>query len=384
MKTTAFAMMLSVLILSSLVRPLSAADTTGPLQATSTATLASVLAPNASPLIERPEARKLGYFVVWSATIVAKPGDWIRAFVLGDVMVVVHRPSNQATVLELKNGNPLWNAKVGDRLERVIAAARLKEKILINTEGYMRIYEWDSGRLLAKQALAQRVSTAPVVVGESAVFGGINGMVFAHNIRVGDANWKYSLRKGVRTNPVNAGSNRVFVADTSGYYAMFMFDRPAPLWKGKTFGRISAQPVSSRLGVFFACEDHNIYSLDRAVGTDRIGWPYRTDKTLKADAQPILIDNYLFIRIPGRGLVAIDAARKKDLWAKDMSAKPVAMIKQGMLFDDSTRLLVIDPATGRKRNEASVSKLQEVIPGPKGSLFLLAPDGRVLRMDPLK
>jgi len=142
MKTTAFVLMLSVLVLSHPARSLWAADSIQPVQAAISATVASASAQNVAPeglLIEYPEARKFGSSFVWAAAITAKPGDWIRAFVLGDVMVVIHRPSNQATVLQLKNGNPLWSTKVGGRLERIIGASRQKEKILINTEGFMRV-----------------------------------------------------------------------------------------------------------------------------------------------------------------------------------------------------------------------------------------------------
>jgi len=384
MKYAAFALLLATLAPAAVFDTALAGETTKAISAAGSASLASASSQNAGAglLIEYPEARKLGYGVIWAASVVAEEGDWIRAWVLGDLVVVLQRPTNMVTVLSFKNGNPLWNKKIGSKLERVIAASRTKEHVMVNTEEFMKIFEWDTGDPVTTQRLSQRVLTAPVVVNDVAVFAGINGLVFGHNIRVGASNWKYRMRSGVYLDPVDGGNGRVFVADKSGHFAMFMSTRNRPLWQGRAFENITAQPVSNRLGVFIASEDHNIYSLNRAAGNDRVDWPYRTDKPLKTD--PTLIDNYLFVQIPGRGLVAIDAARKKDLWSNaNLKAKPVAVIKQGMLFNDTTRLLVLDAATGRKRNEASVSKVQNVIQGPKGSLILLSPTGRILRMDPL-
>jgi len=333
-------------------------------------------------LIEFPEARKLGFTVVWETTLTVPRGGWIRLFVLDDLVVVLQRPANTATILSLKTGNPIWNKQVGGKLDRVISAGRNKKHILINTQDKLKIYQADSGNLVTTQRLAQRVDTAPVIVGDKAVFGGINGLVFAHNVRDGAVDWKYQMQGEIHQNPISGGANRVFVATKNGEYAMFSIDRARPLWKGRLFGRISAQPVSSELGVFVACEDHNIYSLNLANGVAGIGWPFRTTQALKTD--PVLIDNFLFQMIPGRGLTAIDVTKDKTLWIRGMTAKPTVAIKHGILFNDKTRLIVIEPNTGRRRNEASTLEIQDIHKASKGTLILLSPTGRVLRMDPVK
>ena len=349
---------------------------------TSTAPKAATSLKPTGHLIEPYNARKIGYGLLWATSIGMQKNTTVRSWIFDNILILAEgEPANIVTAINVKNGTTMWRRKIGQSIHRIRGVARKDEIILVNTEAELRLFEAETGRLLNSQRLDQVVAGSPVISGDLAVFGGIHGKVFAHDIATGSPKWRYNVRGGIVSNPVDAQNNHVFVADSSGFYAMFLATNGKKLWDGKTFGKITTQAIASNLGLFIACEDHNLYALNKNDGRDRVGWPYRTQVPLRAN--PVILDRYLFLQIRGRGLVAIDAARRTDLWEKKTDARPVAIVREGLLLVDKNKLILVDVQKGNKLNEVSVKTLETAVPGPKRSLILISPGGRILRLDPL-
>lgn len=332
-------------------------------------------------LISANNAYKLGYNLLWAQTVpVNVRTEKLDSYIVGDKAVIVQSPTNVVTVLNIKSGRILWAKVVGRKLEPLLGVQRVKNRLLVNSDSVLYVFDAENGQRFGRQDLIEVVAAGPALVDDVAVFGGIDGTIFAHDLKTGDARWKYKVKAGLRTAPIGVGGTQVFVADNSGYYALFDAFKGERLWQGSTYGPITGQPIASNLGIIFPSNDHNLYALNRADGQDRLGWPYRTNVALKD--HPTLMGRYLFQVIPGRGLVTIDATRKKDLWVGDENAKPVGMNKKGLILQLKNRLQIVDPSTGEKLNEVAVQPLNAIKPGPDNSLILVSPKGRILRLDP--
>ncbi len=345
------------------------------------ASASSVGAKGDEPLINAVNAYTLGYNLLWSQILPVHPSvTQLEGHVLGELVVLIQSPTNVVTALDAKNGDLKWSRILGGVQERLLAATRREQQVLINSESSLYVLDADSGRVISKQRLYEVVNSGPAIVSDYAVFGGVEGTLYAHDLVSGDAAWQYKTKSGIFTSPVSAGSNQVFVADNSGYYALFDVLRRERLWQGRAWGAVVGQPLVTNVGILIPSVDHNLYAINRTDGLDRVGWPYRTEAPLRGS--PTLIGKFLFQVVPGRGLVVIDAAKKEDLWTTDASAVPLLINRKGLVVFGGDRLQVVDPANGQRLNEVAVRPLHRVLLGPKGSLILLSRAGRLLRLDP--
>jgi len=330
--------------------------------------------------IEPADAYRIGFNAPrWTTDLGLRDSDTLaEVAILGDVILCVDRPSNMVTSIRASDGAVLWQAKAGADTDLLFEPVRLGDEILINTETRLLRLSMDTGRTVGYSTLEAAVADRPVILGELAVFGGLSGRVFAHNTATGYSSWSRQMSAGIMVRPVAAGY-KVFVADSNGVYGMFDVAAGDSLWKGVTYGQISAVPVVSPLGVFVACEDQTMYALDRSSGKDR--WKYMASSPLKSP--PTVIKNTLFLPDPDRGLVALDAVAGGELWTrKDTSAAPITIAGGRLLLNDRTRLLALDPASGKSIAEVPVAPLKTVLLGPQGSLILVGARGRLVRLDP--
>ena len=149
-------------------------------------------------------------------------------------------------------------------------------------------------------------------------------------------------------------------------------------WKHKTWGAVTSDPVLTNQGIFMACEDHQLYSINRSTGQDR--WIYRTQVALKES--PVVIGNTVYLNVPSDGLVALDQATGSPLWKLSEIGKPFALQDQLLLIGRPRKIEVVEVASGKSVMEVPVTGLQTVLAGPAKSQILVASNGRIVRLDP--
>ena len=332
-----------------------------------------------APLINPLDAHKLGYASFWS-TDLSLPSDqrFSHAEVLGDTLVCVEVPSNVVTAIALRDGSTQWRRVIGKPAEKLFTPVRSDEFLLINSEQLLYTLEIDSGRLINTSQLESLVNHAPAVVGELAIYGGMNHRIFAHDIKAGYTKWAYQLTERVFARPAVFGEN-VFVADGNGVYAMFMAGVGELLWRGRTFARVSARPVMSPMGVFVAGEDHSVYALHMANGRDR--WIYHTTQPLKKS--PWIFGNTVFLSLPERGLVAIDTRSGMDRWVLPFEMEIIGQIEDTVLAYTAQQLVKLKINNGLVLTEAPVEPIWKVLQASGNRLILISPTGRILLLNPL-
>ncbi len=331
--------------------------------------------------IEPFDALELGYVTRWVADLNLPKSQTIRHITVLEelgLVVTIERPTNLVSGIALRDGKVLWRQVVGNVQESLHPAQAVNEtQLLVNSETRVYLLSAADGRVEGISDLQSTVISSPAIFGDFAVFGGRNGVVFAHDIRAGFSKWSYKLTASILTGPVASGSN-VFVADSAGAYAMFDGNDGTLLWRNRTWGGVTAQPAVSLSGIYVACRDRSLYAFNRIAGNDV--WIYRTTVPLTDDPKPL--GRLILQPVPGQGLHAIGAADGELKWTYPDAISPVKLVGDNMLFMAPGKLLLLDAEDGQVAKELPTKPLKALVNGPDDALILITPKGTMMRLDP--
>lgn len=333
-------------------------------------------------LIEPVDALKLGYSIDWVTHLnITGDRELHAAEVLGDLLVTVDRPTNVVTAISMKDGKQLWRQQAGQLPYRAFAPARVDNRILVNTE--TQLYEFDAskeGKLFNRSDLVSAVGSPPAMVGDVAVFGGSDGMIFGHDTRVGYARWRYKMPGQILVAP-QASGQQVFTVGIDGQYALFAGSGGEVLWRGKVFDKVSAAPTVHASGIYVACEDHSLYAINRATGEDR--WIFRYLDDLKES--PVVLQNSVYQPLPTGELVALKVTDGSELWRIKPEAKLVGQNSRGLIFQGKKSITLRDAGSGKQIDQIPVQgDLQFVISPDAKSLIVVSTQGRIMKLSQLK
>ncbi|MEM7626472.1 MAG: PQQ-binding-like beta-propeller repeat protein [Planctomycetota bacterium] len=329
--------------------------------------------------LEPGYARDMGFSNRWARSVVLGKGQSVYAVVpLGDLLVIVERPDNVVTALNISDGSLAWKKVLGETLEDLYTPVGDADNIYVNSGRRLFTLSRRDGEIDKVANLAYAVESGPKLIDQLAIFGSGNGRVFAHHVFDGYKKWVYGLNNSIETSPL-AENNQLFVADTDGNYAMLASSSGELRWQGRAFGPITANPVLDRAFVVLASEDQSLYSFVATTGRER--WTrFRSEVPLTET--PSVIDDTIYLPEPGIGLTAIDANTGQARWTIPDIRIPLVPHDGGVLVHDKTALTLIDPATGETLQTVPTQKLEMVVKGPSDSLIIVSQEGEVLRLDP--
>jgi len=332
----------------------------------------------AGALVTANAAMDLGYAPRWAEDLGLRSNQRVvAAAVLDDLLVTVTQPGNLVAATTLRDGNTLWFKQLGGELEVLYAATRYDGSLYVNSDA--RVFEVDpySGEHLGTATLAKPVKSGPVLLADKAIFGAVDGTVFAHSFISGRDRWRYLMTARIDTPPVLVGDN-VFAVDGKGTYAMIDGQSGSLAWTGRTFGAITAPPAADRTSVYIASHDNFLYALNRATGEDK--WKYAAAQPLTH--APVAIGLGVYLPIPGQ-LIALDAVDGREpRWVLDEHAIPVTALGDNLLAKTDKGLMLIEVDTGRIVRRVPTRALDRIILGPNDSLITIAPNGKMMRLDP--
>ncbi len=332
-------------------------------------------------LIEPVEAHKLGYAIDWVTHLNLPKGHTVESVTtLGDIVVTIERPSNMVTAISNTTGRQLWRQQVGQSPYNAFTPSRLENRLLINTE--TQLFELDianEGRMLGRFELPSAVGTSSALVGDTAIFGGADGMVFGMNTRSGFPAWRYKMPGQILV-PAQAAGQAVFVVGIDGQYALIMGTTGELIWRGRVFDKVTATPAIHSTGIYVASEDHSLYAISRA-GEDR--WIYRYIDDLVES--PIILQNTVYQPLPSGELVALKVTDGSPVWQIKTNDKLISQSTRGLIFNAGDKLTIRDPNSGKLLNEIPVAgKLAHVTASDGNSLIVVSTTGRVLKLSHAK
>ncbi|MFA9479014.1 PQQ-binding-like beta-propeller repeat protein [Phycisphaerales bacterium AB-hyl4] len=331
-------------------------------------------------LVDPAEAERVGYAVNWIASVdVPSRQRIIAATLLDDLIITLERPTNMISAVSVSDGRPVWR-RVADRSpDPFFRPTRRDDRIFINSASQLLMIDVRTGNIVNVVELPVAVDAPHTIVQGRAVFGGVDGRVFAIDLDTGQIRWNRQLSGRVTAAPADADDATV-VGDDAGRYAMFDAQSGSMLWEGRTFGRNSATAAVDEDTVYIASRDQALYALSRSTGRDR--WVYRDTVPLEWD--PKLIGPTLFVPVIGDGrLVALDIEQGDVRWTYEGVAIPLATPREDrILLATPTELKVVRHGDGRELADARTRRLVTVLSGPGNSLVLVASNGDMSRLNP--
>ena len=329
-------------------------------------------------LIEPADAARIGYAVSWSTDLgVPRRSELSSVTLLDDILVTVESPGNMVTAISVRDGSVLWRNVIGSKTQNVYTPVRDGNRLYINNDTTIYTVGALHGDLIASAELAEVVSTGPVLADDYAIFGGSNGKVYAHDVDAGFAKWSYQMTDAVVVSPL-ASEQNVFVADSKGIYAALRADDGNLLYRGRTFGPVTAGIAGTRSGIFVASHDQTLYALNRLTGSDL--WVYRATTALTE--APVALGQSVYLPLPNKGLVALDAGNGQVRWTSSTPATPVKASNGRLLLQTGVGFSLVDEESGRVIDQADTQAIQSSFAGPDGSVLLVSPGGRIHRLNP--
>jgi len=334
--------------------------------------------PEELTLINPFDARQMGYNVTWQ-TDTDLPADYTIKHIelLGDLLTLSEEPRNTITAVHTRDGSLAWVRAVGQPLEVVFAPVRKGDHVYVNTDAAMYKINADSGEILGAGDLEHVVLASPVLYQDYAIFGAANGRVFAHDIRSNFSKWQYDLTTRITARGVLV-ANTVFLADTAGVYVLLFADTGEVIWRKRAFDSVVAQPAANHQTVFVPSRDSTLYAIHRDTGRD--SWRFHATEPLTQS--PIVLGRYVFQPLNSGQLVALDITDGKELWRLDSAARPVMLRGAELLVLDKRALHVLNLRDGETIESFKTMPLRDVLTTEEGTLFLIAEDGRIARLDP--
>lgn len=323
---------------------------------------------------------RMGLKVHWASHLDVpnseKLSQW--AVVEGGYLVTIESPSNLFTLVNLRDGSILWRQILGQETDRFYQPFRYGDMICVNSETHMLKIDLKSGRPMEIAPLKAVVNNAPAHVNNFAIFGGLNGRIFAHDLNAGFSKWDYQMQAGITARPV-ASKASVFIGDSSGVYILLRAVNGEPSWKGRAFRQISAPGAISlsKNIVLIPSEDQTLYALDLVFGNDL--WKYHAKRALTH--KPLIIDeSMVLLPITGNGLYALDLVTGKPLWNTSELLTPFDSSDDSIYCYKTNSLWVLDKETGKTLSQIPTASLQDIVPLGDGQFVVITQTGRLLKL----
>ncbi len=330
--------------------------------------------------IDPQDLSQLGLNVAWANYLNVPTSHKIsHAVVLGDILVTIEMPTNLFTAVNLRDGTVRWRQLMGHTTDRFYAPFRVGNFLYVNTETQILKIDANTGQAVEQGNLESVVQSGPAVVGPFAIFGGLNGRIFAHDLTTNYSKWAYRMPGGIITNPT-ANSRTAFVADSKGVYVLLFARDGEPVWKGRTFAQISAPAAMTRNSVLVPSEDQALYALDIQTGRDL--WKFSASHPL--NESPLVLGDTVLLRMAHVGLYALDLQTGKVNWKLAQDYLPISQSRTHLFVHHRTSLSKLDMASGRTIVQVPTQRIAFAfsLDGQGDHLLLVTDRGRLLKLEP--
>jgi len=284
-----------------------------------------------SPALHARPAAKLRFTACWTATF---PGIDLRAtFLCGDRLIV--GASRETACVAKRTGEFLWRRPT-DPAVSVVTPAGLAR---LFPDGTMALHDFGSGEIVLTARLAPRVggSVAGVVVSAPGlprmlVVSGGKRCLSAVDLGTGEVRWRYTATGGGVFRLRRAGKLLIVAAGDATLTAIDLWSG-AVVWRARDRLRFSSHVGLDHESLFATVGQPDsrargtvrLYHLDPYAGATR--WVRELPPGLAPQGAPLVTDREVMVVTRDRrglGLLALDRASGKTLWASDPGLFPVA------------------------------------------------------------
>lgn len=246
------------------------------------------------------------------------------------------------SLLESATGRVRWSSELAGPLTLFTEPIRSGNAIHTSSESELFTLAIDTGNLVGRERFEKVITTRPVAVGQTLIYGTSIGEVMGHLTNVGVKLWGFQMNGAIQRDAVLIGST-VGAVSQAGDVVFLDASSGGLIGRSKIFGGLTTNPVSDGSLMFVASSDQSLYGINPTGG--RIVWRIRTDAPLRV--QPSVVDGVLYCQLPGRGLCAIDPASGTIRWENPKAAGEVLCARgQNVVAWDGKSAHLIEPGTG--------------------------------------
>ena len=327
---------------------------------------------------------RIGYRRDWMGYPVVSPRGRIVQIAAGKDVVAVMESGSTATVLEASTGERRWSNQLASQLTRFVSMTRAEGQVLACAESEVIGLRIDTGDIALRQNYSRVVNTAPVLLGNEAIFGTASGHVVAHGLGLGFQDWAFGTGASISRDPVMVGGSVGVVNDRG---EVFFLDpltggvqgRSRAMYAGSSFNPIAAGEL-----MVVASQDQSLYAF--RPGSERPVWQYRS-ATRPASA-PAYVSGVVYCEIEG-SLTAFDANTGNVKWvSKDNPGEVIALRDGQLVLRQGDSLSLVDAGSGDVLETISVPGMYKVASdsgskGPsEGNLFIISTSGLIAKFLP--
>lgn len=264
-------------------------------------------------MITYEEAQTLRYDVAWQTSVARSFFGNAQGVIPGEDYIITYEDgSNIMSVISNRDGAPVWQTPIGDRLERLLGVAREGSTVMAATQSDLYILDIATGRLLADQRYGREniASSMPLIMQREAAYGSNDGRVVYHDLNTGLMRGAYRLGTGIDMTPIWVGGNSVIVITRTGRIHLIDIKTNTRYWQAGVLDPFETKPALGDTGLFIAGEDQSIWAFRLADG--RQMWRTRFQYPLRDD--PKLIGDTLYQAVPNQGFAALNATTGQIIW----------------------------------------------------------------------
>lgn len=332
--------------------------------------------------------------VVWRADVPLRRGTELRRLSLGDDRVFAYASDNWCYWMNRSSGLVSAITEAARPQDTLYDAVVTAKRVVFPSTTQLAVFD-PSGKPMHRVKLTYSASTRAVgfrgmvYLGVDHPNGGrLNAVSSAYQPYEISPEWELMTRGAVTAAPA-AADERIYVASRDGKVYAVRAENRDLLWPGledscfRTGGPILADLAADREGLYVASMDSKLYCLD--LNTGRVRWTFYAGRALVEDSAPVPAGNYVFIYVPGEGLLAIDKTGRQEI-RKARWALPEG--RQFLAADDKyayvrladNTIAAADKQTGQVafRSRRSDLSIFATNTNPKDStIYAGRPDGRV-------
>jgi len=344
-------------------------------------------------------AREINYRIRWQSSI---NGEIKRLDVFdNDVFAMSKR--NHLTRFDRTSGSRIWSVTGADPVDTVWGVTpgvappggrpfgqNDDDKIYVTSDPCIFELDYNSGAVVGRQDLERIPSTEVLALGNHLVFGTRSGQIVWHQFVVGQA-WRANQLKGpVVADPTLVGTRDIACASEGGTLLLLDGKSARKLWGDNLFDGVKAAVTAGGGKVFAASTDQYLWAFNARTGD--VSWRYFTESPL-VDS-PIYIDDdggRVMQWVETEGLVCLEAnpdnaIEGRKVWTIEKArGKAIGMIHGDVaIWDaDAHTLRLVNASQGAITKTLELPQISHL--SMEGdSIFAVAADGRVVRLDPIK
>lgn len=334
---------------------------------------------------------KLGYGLQWSSFAAVQSGQTLDGVDVLEGMVLARDTNGAFTSLAPLSGDIRWAKLVGTPLTKFLGAVKDGKQLFVVGERDVYLISAESGEPTLSgpsrgdrpllETLGKVGATEPLTIGKTLLLGTTSGHAFAHELGRGVTGWQYLIGGAIAARPTLLNSGNVAFVTQGGKVVLLQPNSGLSSGRADVFGPITVPAAAGPGSVFVASHDQSLYAFDDVGGVLR--WRVRTESALTRP--PVYHGGKVFIQVPGKGLLAVDATTGRQAWTKNSVDGDVIGVRKGrLLVWNGTAATLVDPASGDVIEKVELPGLMalKVSSFIDGDIYALYSTGQIAKFNP--